>query len=88
MVKLSILFTLFTGISLENAMKGKKIVIIIGIGIMIMGVIFHLQGQSVLGPKSSFMYSNPQWITYGIQIVVLGGIIVAIGMGLNFIKRN
>ena len=88
MVKLSILFTLFTGISLENAMKGKKVVIIIGIGIMIMGVIFHLQGQSVLGPKSSFMYSNPQWITYGIQIVVLGGIIVAIGMGLNFIKRN
>ncbi len=69
-------------------MKGKKAVIIIGIGIMIMGVIFHLQGQSIVGPESSFMYSNPQWITYGIQIVVLGGIIVAIGTGLNFIKKN
>ena len=68
-------------------MKGKKAVIITGIGIMIMGVIFYLQGQSIVGPESSFMYSNPQWITYGTQIVVLGGIILAIGIGLNFIKK-
>lgn len=69
-------------------MRGKKAAIITGIGIMIMGVIFHLQGKSIVGPESSFMYSNPQWITYGIQISVLGGIILAIGIGLNFIKRN
>lgn len=69
-------------------MKGKKVAIFTGIGIMIMGVIFHLQGQSIIGPESSFMYSNPQWITYGIQISVLGGIILAIGIGLSFIKRN
>ncbi len=67
-------------------MRGK-IVILTGIGIMIMGVIFHLQGKSIVGPESSFMYSNPQWITYGIQIVVLGGIILAIGISLNFIKK-
>ena len=88
MVKVSILFTLFTDISLESTMKGKKAVIITGIGIMIMGVIFHLQGQSMVGPESSFMYSNPQWVTYGIQIVVAGGIILAIGTSLSFIKRN
>ena len=88
MVKLSILFTLFTGISLESTMKGKKAVIITGIGIMVMGVIFHLQGQSIVGPETSFMYSNPQWVTYGIQIAIAGGIILAIGTGLNFIKRN
>ena len=88
MVKLSILFTLFTGTSLESAMKGKKAIIITGIGTIIMGMIFHLQGQSIVGPESSFMYSNPQWITYGIQIVVLGGIILSIGIGLRFIKRN
>ena len=69
-------------------MKGKKAVIITGIGIMIMGMIFHLQGQSIVGPESSFMYSNPQWVTYGIQIVIAGGIILAIGISLNFIKRN
>ncbi len=69
-------------------MKGKKAVIVTGIGIMIMGVIFHLQGQSIVGPESSFMYSNPQWITYGIQIAVSGGIILAIGIGLSFIKKN
>ena len=68
-------------------MRGKKAVILTGIGIMIMGVIFHLQGKSIVGPESSFMYSNPQWITYGTQIVVLGGIILAIGVGLNFIKK-
>ncbi|MGI0056489.1 MAG: hypothetical protein ACREAK_03850 [Nitrosarchaeum sp.] len=69
-------------------MKGKKAVIITGIGIIIMGIIFHLQGKSIVGPESSFMYSNPQWITYGIQIVILGGIILSIGIGLRFIKRN
>jgi len=69
-------------------MGGKKAVILTGIGIMIMGVIFHLQGKSIIGPESSFMYSNPQWITYGIQISVLGGIILAIGIGLNFIKKS
>lgn len=69
-------------------MRGKKAVILTGIGIMIMGVIFHLQGKSIVGPESSFMYSNPQWITYGIQIAVLGGIILAIGIGLNFIKKS
>ena len=55
---------------------------------MIMGVIFHLQGKSIVGPESSFMYSNPHWITYGTQIVVLGGIILVIGIGLNFIKKS
>lgn len=69
-------------------MRGKKAVILTGIGIMIMGVIFHLQGKSIVGPESSFMYSNPQWITYGTQIVVLGGIILVIGIGLNFIKKS
>ena len=88
MVKVSILFTLFTGISLESTMKGRKAVIIIGIGIMIMGVIFHLQGQAIVGPESSFMYSNPQWVTYGIQIVIAGCVILAVGISLNFIKRN
>jgi hypothetical protein len=69
-------------------MKGVKPLVIIGTIILIFGLIFHLQGQSVIGPESSFMYSNPEWITYGIQIVIVGIIIVAVGIGISVIKRN
>ena len=52
----------------------EKTYSIIGIGIitLIFGLIFHLQGQSVIGPESSFMYANPNWITYGIEIMICG----------------
>lgn len=69
-------------------MKGAKAVIIVGIVIMMMGVIFHFQGQSMIGPQSSFMYSNPEWVTYGIQIAVLGGIVLAVGISFGLIKRD
>ncbi|HJT09656.1 MAG TPA: hypothetical protein VJ771_02625 [Candidatus Nitrosotalea sp.] len=39
------------------------------------GVIFFLQGNSIVGPTSSFMYSNPKWIGYG-------GFIIAVGIGI------
>jgi len=63
-----------------------KIVTIVGITIVIFGIIFHLQGQSVIGPETSFMYSNPDWITYGIQIAVIGLIVMVVGITL--IKKN
>jgi uncharacterized membrane protein YcjF (UPF0283 family) len=69
-------------------MNGAKPLVIIGAIILIFGLIFHLQGHSVIGPESSFMYSNPEWITYGIQIVIVGIIIVAAGIGISVIKRN
>jgi len=69
-------------------MKGAKPLVIIGAIILIFGIIFHLQGQSVIGPESSFMYSNPEWVTYGIQIVIVGIIIVAAGIGIRVVKRN
>ncbi|KFM20302.1 hypothetical protein AAA799P11_00049 [Marine Group I thaumarchaeote SCGC AAA799-P11] len=61
--------------------------IVIGIIVGILGVIFHLQGQSIVGPKSSFMYSNPDWITYGIQITIAGIIITISGIILKVIRR-
>jgi len=64
-----------------------KWIILAGTGIIIMGILFHLQGQSIVGPESSFMYSNPQWVNYGIQIVVVGTIVIAIGIGLKLIKK-
>jgi len=69
-------------------MKGAKPLVVIGTIIVILGLVFHLQGQSVIGPESSFMYSNPEWITYGIQIVIAGIIIVAAGIGISVIKKN
>jgi len=69
-------------------MKGVKPLIITGTIILIFGLIFHLQGQSVIGPESSFMYSNPDWITYGTQIAIVGIIIVIVGVGISKSKRN
>ena len=62
---------------------------IIGIGIIsfIFGLIFDLQGQSIVGPESSFMYANPNWITYGIQIMVGGIIMIGIGIVLKILKK-
>ena len=62
---------------------------IIGIGIIsfIFGLIFDLQGQSIVGPESSFMYANPDWITYGIQIMIGGSIIIGIGSVLRILKK-
>ena len=62
---------------------------VIGIGsiVFIFGLIFDLQGQSIVGPESSFMYANPDWITYGIQIMVLGIIIIGIGALLKILKK-
>jgi len=56
--------------------------------ITVFGIIFHFQGQSVIGPESSFMYSNPDWTTYGLQIIVIGIIITVSGIGWAVIKRN
>jgi len=61
---------------------------IIGIIICIFGTIFYLQGESVVGPESSFMYANPEWISYGIQIAISGIIISGTGIGIKFIKRG
>ena len=61
--------------------------IIIGTTVLVLGVIFHLQGHSVVGPQSSFMYSNPDWITYGIQIVIAGAIILIGGGILVKVKK-
>ena len=63
---------------------------IIGIGIitLIFGLIFHLQGQSVIGPESSFMYANPNWVTYGIEIMIVGTIIIGIGIISEILKNK
>ncbi len=58
----------------------------IGTIIFILGIIFHLQGQSVVGPESSFMYANPEWVSYGIQIAISGMIISGVGISIKIKK--
>ncbi len=55
---------------------------------MIAGIIFHLQGQAIIGPESSFMYSNPDWITYGQEIVLSGIVLSGFGVVLKISKKG
>ena len=62
-------------------------VTIIGITVLVLGIIFHMQGHSIVGPQSSFMYSSPEWVTYGIQIAIIGTIVlIAGGILIKFTK--
>ena len=69
-------------------MKISRPVIILGVIVIIFGVIFHLQGQAIVGPESSFMYSNPEWVTYGQQIAIIGIFIIGIGIVVKILKKG
>ena len=55
----------------------KIIIEFIGIALVLAGVIFTAQSKELLGPPSSFMYSNPGWTINGFMFII-GGIIVLI----------
>jgi hypothetical protein len=67
-------------------MKIWSLIVFIGTIIFMLGIIFHLQGQSVIGPESSFMYANPEWVSYGIQIAISGIIISGVGISIKIRK--
>ena len=69
-------------------MKISGPIIIIGLIVMIAGMIFHLQGQAIIGPESSFMYSNPDWITYGQEILLSGIVLSGFGVVLKISKKG
>jgi len=52
----------------------KKVIplVILGDVIMMFGIVFHFQGLGKIGPESSFMYQNPDWITFGTEIAIFG----------------
>ena len=69
-------------------MRLGRLSIVSGMIILMLGIIFHFQGQAKIGPETSFMYSNPEWVIYGWQIALLGLIIVVTGTGLSIRYRN
>ena len=54
-------------------------IVIPGIILVIFGIIFSFQGQGMLGPETSFMYENQEWIDNGMIISMLGVILILIG---------
>ena len=68
-------------------MKIRSFGIIPGIIITILGIVFHFQGKGVVGPESSFMYSNPEWINYGIILIIIGLVITVIGISIRVTKK-
>lgn len=68
-------------------MKSSKAIIVSGVITMIFGIIFQFQGRGVIGPESSFMYYNKDWIDYGFGIVVLGAVLCGLGVFSYFRKK-
>jgi hypothetical protein len=60
-------------------MNPGKVITGVGMVVIVVGLVFYLQGQSVVGPESSFMYSNPEWITNGQWIALIGVVILVEG---------
>ncbi len=58
-------------------------IISIGTVVTAFGMLFFLQGNSIVGPTTSFMYSNPQWIVNGKWISISGIIILVVGIGIS-----
>jgi uncharacterized membrane protein len=55
------------------------LIVIPGIILVIFGIIFNFQGQGMVGPETSFMYENQEWIDNGVFISMIGVILILIG---------
>ena len=64
----------------------KKIIIGIGAAMIVFGALFQFQGRGIVGPESSFMYYNKDWIYYGIGIAISG--ILVCGSGVVLYVRS
>ncbi len=76
-------FCLLSKTGIYSRMRMSFAIMGIGIVTLIFGIIFYLQGNSIVGPTYSFMYSNPKWIVNGQWIAVSGVLILAAGLGIS-----
>ena len=58
-----------------------------GVVVMLFGIVFHLQGQGVVGPEQSFMYHSDDWSWYGLAIAVSGGILACLS-GIRTLRQR
>jgi hypothetical protein len=48
--------------------------------ILMLGIIFTLQSRRIVGPSSSFMFSNPDWTVNGSIVIGVGVFIFVFGI--------
>ena len=65
----------------------KILIEIIGMALVLGGLIFTAQSKELLGPPTSFMYSNPALTINGFMIIIAGIIILILGIILRIISR-
>lgn len=65
----------------------KILIEIIGIAFVLAGLIFTAQSKALVGPPSSFMYSNPSWTINGIMFIIAGIIILILDIIFRMISR-
>ncbi len=51
-----------------------------GLILIILGIIFTLQSKRIVGPSSSFMFSNPDWTMNGSVVIGVGVFIFVLGI--------
>ncbi|MGB7954014.1 MAG: hypothetical protein WCF23_08530 [Candidatus Nitrosopolaris sp.] len=59
-----------------------------GLILLILGIIFTLQSRRIVGPSSSFMFSNPDWTVNGSIVIGVGVIIFVFGIMLWWISSE
>ena len=52
--------------------KLRSALVLGGSFIALSGIVFTFQGLSYVGPPSSFMFDNPDWVIYGPAIAMMG----------------
>jgi len=65
-------------------MNFSKSMLIIGSIVVAFGLLFTSQSQTIVGPESSFMYRNPEWMVNGGIIAGVGTAIIIVGIVLKF----
>jgi len=66
-------------------MRYARPIIIAGMLIAAFGLVFQFQGKGQIGPESSFMYHNTDWVYYGFAIAIVG--VITSGVGV-FLRRK
>jgi hypothetical protein len=65
-----------------------KLLLVVGSVLVIAGIIFVAQSNSIIGPQSSFMYSNPIWTVNGFAVFISGLVMVICGLLIRFIDNK